>query len=262
MKKIFAAMLVGLMAVSITACSNNNNTPNTTSQTVSSASVQESSEESTLATITKTDSTQDDYLTDTKLYKTFYEKVQGDNVHMSADGEMSMSGVSISISMEVQKQADVTYVAMNMFGINVKSITKDGYTYTLNDSEKKYSKEVAEESGESTGSGGVSFNMTGSMEDLEFIENGLSSEEGTTDYEKYSTSDSKMTVYFNGDEIKYIEIESTETSTESSGETEPARINVSVSTEIDESLFEIPSDYEEVDSSELYDLSSMFSTEE
>lgn len=276
MKKIFVAMLVGLMAVSITACSNGNNAQVNSDNTQPSASTnvstssessveessEESSEESTLAVITKTDSSQDDYLTDTKLYKSFYEKVQGDNFHMAVEGEISMSGVSMSISMEVQKQGDSTYTVMNMFGINVKGITKDGYTYTLNDKTKKYSKEESEEGEESGSTYGIDFDMTGSMEDLEFIENGLSSEENTTDYEKYSTEDSKMTVYFNGDEIKYIEVESTETSTQSSGETEPVRIDISLTSEIDESLFEIPSDYEEVDYSELYDLSSMFSVEE
>lgn len=252
MKKIFAALIVALMAVSVTAC-NNNDSNNTVSQ-VSTVVV----EESKLATITKTDDTQDDYLTDTKLYKCFYEKLQSDNVYINVNGKMETSGISMDISMEIQKQGEKTYVSMSMFGMDIKAISKDGYNYTLNDSTKQYAKTAVEESGESSDISDSFSNIAGSLENMKFIENALSTEDGVTDYEVYSSDGSTLTVYFNGNEIKYIEtVTGSETSDESGEETEPTRINVSVTNETDESLFEIPSDYEEVDGSELYDLSGL-----
>lgn len=261
MKKIFAALLVGLMAVSVTACSNSG-TQTTNSQSPTASTVEESKIE--LAEITKTDSTKDDYLTDTKLYKCFYEKAQNDAVRMTIKGDIESSGISMSISMDIQKQGDKTYMAMNMFGMDMKTISKDGFNYALNDSTKQYSKTALETSGETDNISDSISSITGSMKDIKFIENGLSSEEDTTDYEKYSSGGSIMTIYFNGDDIKYIEteVDTSETSIESSEKTEPTRIDISVTNEIDESLFEVPSDYEEVDTSDLYGFGNMFDTEE
>lgn len=252
MKKIFAVLLTGLMAVSVAACSNNNTNNNSgTNGTNSQPSVV--AEESKLAEITKTDNTKDDYLTDTKLYNCFYAKATDENVRIKLSGDMNINGSTMSIDMDMQKQGDNTYASMKVMGMNAINIKKDGYTYNLNSLTNTYTKTKTEES-DTSDSGmtdGIT-SITGSLKEVKFVENGLSNEEGTTDYEKYSSAGSTMTVYFNGDEIKFIDIESdtttssaASTSTESSAASQKMRLNISVTSDIDATLFEIPEGYTE-----------------
>ncbi|MDD6489901.1 MAG: hypothetical protein PUG48_08835 [Clostridia bacterium] len=253
MKKIFAALLVGLMAVSVAACSNNNTNTNTGANSQPSVVA----EESKLAEITKTDNTKDDYLTDTKLYNSFYAKTTEDNVRIKISGDMSINGSTMSVDVDMQKQGDNTYASMKMMGMNVINIKKDGYTYNLNSLTNTYTKTKNDETSDTSDNGmseGIT-NITGSLKDVKFVENGVSSEEGTTDYEKYSMTGGTMTYYFNGDEIKYMDIEADTTSsktsqtesskTESSTEEQKMRINISVTNDIDATLFEIPEGYTE-----------------
>lgn len=253
MKKIFAALLVGLMALSVAACSNNNNAQTGSQQTGSQQS--SVAEESKLAEITKTDSTKDDYLTDTKLYNCFYAKTTEDNVRIKMSGNMEISGSTMSMDIEMQKQGDNSYASMTMMGINAINIQKDGYKYSLNSMTKTYTKEKVEADEDSSEDQGAEAleSVMGSLKDLKFVENGASSEEGTTDYEKYSVADTTMTVYFDGDNVKYIDIEQTtssssESSTSSSAESQKVRMDITVTNDIDESLFEIPEGYTEASS--------------
>lgn len=243
-KKIFAVLLTGLMAVSVAACSNSNSNSNNTS-TDSQPTSSVVSEESKLAEITKTDKTKDDYLTDTKLYNCFYAKTLSDSVHATISGNLEMNGSSMSIDIDVQKQGDKQYASMKMLGMSMTTITKDGYTYTLNDATKTYTKAEALVS-DSSDDSMSSLEMVGSLEDFVFVENDFSTEEGTTDYEKYSTEEATITAYFDGDNIKYMDIEALESAdgSESSG-IQSYRLNLSATTEIDESLFEIPNGYTE-----------------
>lgn len=246
MKKFFAVLLTGLMAISIAACSNNN------TGTVS--------QESKLTEITKTDNTKEDYLTDTKLYKSFFSKMSDDEFSLKLNGDMDINGSTVSMEMEMQKQGDKKYGCVKVLGMDMVSIQKDGYTYTLNSMTKTYTKTKIDESS-SDQINDTFKDMTGSLKELKFIENGVSNEEGTTDYEKYapadSTTDSVMTCYFNGDEIKYIDTQtatassdaSTESSADSSSESsagsQKVRMGITLTSSIDASLFEIPEGYTE-----------------
>ncbi|MGN0471200.1 MAG: hypothetical protein ACI4GV_09840 [Acutalibacteraceae bacterium] len=234
MKKIFSVLLTGLMAISIAACSNNN------TGTVS--------QESKLAEIIKTDNTKEDYLTDTKMYKNFYSKVNDDEFNIKMNGDMDINGSTMSMELEVQKQGDSTYSSMKMMGMTMTSIQKDGYTYSLNSMTNTYTKTKSDENTDDDDVTNKLTNMTGSLKELNFVENALSKEDGTTDYEKYSMTGATMTFYFNGDEIKYIDMEqdtSSSTSTESSSVQQKLRMNVTVTSSIDASLFEIPEGYTE-----------------
>ena len=266
MKRVFAALLAGLMTVSITACSNTDNvdkTDNSSQVSATESTVEASkteSEESTLTEITKTDKTQDDYLTDTKLYKCLFEKLQNDNVNIVVRGDIVSYNVLMPVIMIVQKQGDKLYVSRNVSDTKGMSfILKDGFAYTIDSIYGKYAKTTVEENTEIIDILDCISYITGTLEENEFIENGLSSKENTTDYEKYSSDTVTMTVYFNGDEIKYIDtvLKTVEETAENSEEIYPYEMEISITDEIDESLFEVSSDYEEVDSSELDDFSEL-----
>lgn len=232
MKKFFAVLLTGLMAISIAACSNSNQG------------------KTELAQITKTDSTKEDYLTDTKLYKSFYSKVNDDEFNIKMNGDMDINGSTMSMELEVQKQGDSTYSSMKVMGMTMTSIKKDGYTYSLNSMTNTYTKTKSDENTDDDDVTNSLTNMTGSLKELKFVENALSKEDGTTDYEKYSMTGATMTFYFNGDEVKYIDMEqdtssSSDASTESSSVQQKLRMNVTVTSSIDASLFEIPEGYTE-----------------
>lgn len=244
MKKIFAVLLTGLMAVSVAACSNNN--ANNNSGTNSQPSVV--AEGSKLAEITKTDSTKDDYLTDTKLYNCFYSKSTEENVRITLSGDVDINGSKMSIDMDMQKQGDNKYVSMKMMGMNTVNISKDGYTYSLNSVTKTYTKTENQTSSDDDMADSLE-SLTGSLKEVTFIENGVSNEDGTTDYEKYSSAASTMTCYFDGDQIKFIDIE--QEATTSNAASQKVRLNFSVTNDIDATLFEIPEGYTEASGNDM-----------
>ncbi len=171
-----------------------------------------------------------------KAYNALNNVFSGNDYIISLEGELDDEEGLETITMA--KKGENLYTAISSASQNVTIMYKDNTTYIISDDEKMYmTSEGKDDSvfGEDT--------MIISKENLQQIYNrdfqtGKETiDEIECDYEEYKLDDGTTEkYYFSGDEIKYIKLVY-EDGTEETMEVKE------LSSEVDDSLFEIPSDY-------------------
>lgn len=249
MKKIFATLLVGLMAVSVTACSNNNNAPAASVQpasTVESSVTSDVSAEESNAdekSSTNEESTEDSSESSVsatgigeKLQKGFVDIVHSDKFHYDIAMSLIIGENESEMEIEMAKDGDNIYVMVDFSGVSYAVIKNSEGAYAVSPAEKQAVIATEEEFEQFTSQIDTSemFDVTG----FELLDSGNKEYNGKSyDYETYTTGDdeSDVTFYFDNDILVYM------VSTVD-GEDQVAEFKT-LTTDVDASLFEIPSDY-------------------
>lgn len=171
-----------------------------------------------------------------KAYNALNNAFSGDNYIISLEGELDDEEGIETITMA--KKGENLYTNITSASQNVSMMYKDNVTYMILEDQKMYmTSEGKDESvfGEDT--------MIISKENLQQIydrdfQTGKETIDGTEyDYEEYKLDDGTTEkYYFTGDDLKYIKI------IYEDGTEEEMAVNA-LSAEVDDNLFEIPSDY-------------------
>lgn len=229
MKKSFKIMLIGLivltLAIALTGCGKkeDSNTENTVEQTNNTSS------NNTIQDKTKS-----------KTYNTF-SSIKNDFV-ISLEGKEDMGEGEEYVTMTVAVKGENSYMDLKATSQHVTMVYKDNSTYIISHDEKMYM--VQEGKTESSFDGTPIL----SEEDLKEIETkeyttGKEKIDGTEyEYEEYKDEEENTIerFYFLGEELRYIK-DIAEDGTE-----QIMKVN-NISSDVDDSLFEIPTDYQKVE---------------
>lgn len=268
MKKIFAALLVGLMAVSISACSNNNSSSNSSAPAASSSTQQSSTvsetQQSSQASSESSASSKDisKFVDVNKLGKktldNFVNKLSGDKMTLTISGESEMSAASSEssatvskVKMSIAKSNDNVYMNVSLSGslsYDITTLTNEKGTYLMSSQTKTAlftpKSDTSEETSDTANTIGSMFGST-DFKNIEYKGDGTEEYQGKTySFEEYTNNGSSLKMYFDGDKPEYI------VSKDSTGKEETVKID-ELSSDADESLFTVPSDYKITEQSAL-----------
>lgn len=181
-----------------------------------------------------------------KTYNLFTKVFSGENYIVSLEGETDIGEGIEKITATMAIKGDNLYADVNSTSQHASVICKDNKTYIIMHDEKMYmsmhgkDEEVFEE-------------MTLiSAEDLKEMENkeyktGKETIDGTEyEYEEYEDEEDKTTerYYFLGSDLKYIK------SIDEDRKEEIMKV-IKISSEVDDNIFNIPEDYQVIDTSNL-----------
>lgn len=265
MKKILIAVLAGVMAVSVCACSHTEKEEFTQSSQESSAVSQSDSssgESTATSTITSTtDSTEENPIIsqfvdtnklDEKTRKNVTDVLSGDTVDMSASGKLSITGgISIEFNAAAAKKNDSVYLEMECAGKKIKILKNADGKYTIDDENKTatFEKITDDEQTSENLSGGSKVISTLSsyfissfgLDSIEYKGSGNEEYNGKAyDFEEYSFASGTIKVYYDSDTPVYF------VSTTNSGKESVITIN-KLTTDVSDEIFNIPDGYKIID---------------
>ena len=171
-----------------------------------------------------------------KTYNAFSKLFSGDNFTMSLEGEEQEQKVRMTVAAKGEENM---YIDMEVAGERITIMYKDNTTYMIAHSEKAY---VAVEGKEEDTFEDMTLVKEEDLKELETAEytTGKETIEGKEyDYEEYKDAEEETTerYYFEGNELKYVKAIDVDG-------TESLMKILELSSEVDDSIFEIPADYE------------------
>ena len=189
---------------------------------------------------TSTNETQEN--TKSKTYNALTKAFSGDDYIMTVEGEMDSGNGLEDTTVTVAVKGENVYMGIKATSGNMTVMYKDNTTYIISHDDKKYM--MSEGKNEQLFQEDM---MVFSKDDLNELETakyttGKETIDGTEyEYEEYVDEENGSTdrYYFSGDDLIYIK------STNDNGEAEITKV-LKLSSEVDESIFEIPSDYQSV----------------
>ena len=223
LKLFLVVLLISVVAISVIGCGKKEENTNNAA-----------TENNTKA---ENNGTAETTATSSKTYNAL-SKLNGDYV-MSLEGEME-AGVVMSITIAFK--GDNMYADVKSDGEHATVVYKDGITYLIAHDEKMY---MVQEGKDEDTFGDLIFFSEDDLNNIkdEKYKTGKETIEGTEyDYEEYTDSETNEVerFYFSGNELRYIK------SIDENGNEQLMKINT-LSSEVDDSLFEIPADYQKVE---------------
>lgn len=179
-----------------------------------------------------------------KTYNALNKAFSGDSYIMSLEGKLDLGEGMENSKITVAIKGEDIYMDVDATSGHLTIMYKDNSTYILSHEDKMYM--VSEEKDEDLFSDDDMFIL--SKEDLKEIETaeyktGKETIDGTEyEYEEYKADGNEKTdrYYFAGNDLKYIK------TTNENGEEEIIKV-IKLSSEVDDSIFDIPTDYEKLD---------------
>lgn len=225
LKLILAIMLIISLAFAITGCGNNKNSEEGTKneRNVNSDNKVEENGKS-------------------KTYNALSKAFSGDNYEMTLQGKMDIGEGEEDVTMTIATKGENIYMDVNAVSQHATVMYKDGTTYLISHDDKA----CVTMKGKDEGTLDEDMTLI-SKEDLKDIETqectkGKETIDGTEyDYEEFKDNEGNTAerYYFSNNDLKYIK---------SIGLLEESLMKViKLSSEVDDSLFNIPTDYEVVD---------------
>lgn len=211
-KSILAIMLVISLALVVTGCGNNDES-------------KENNEKS-------------------KTYNVLSKAFSGDSYIMTLEGDMDLGEGLENSKMTLAMRGEDIYMDVDATSGHLTIMYKDNTTYVVSHADKMYmtlegkDEEIFEEDDM----------FAFSKEDLQYIETskyntGKESVDGTEyDYEEYKDEEEGTTekYYFSGEDLKYIK------TTDANGQEEIMKV-VKLSSDVEDSIFNLPADYQKVE---------------
>ena len=225
LKLVLAIMLIISLAFATTGCGNNKNND------------ENSKNESSVNTENKTEENGK-----SKTYNALNKVLSGENYVMTLQGKADMGEGEEDVTMTVAAKGENIYIDVNATSQHATIMYKDGTTYIISHDEKAYIAMKGKDEG--TFDEDTTFI---SKDDLKAIESqeckkGKETIDGTEyEYEEFNTDEGNTTerYYFLNNDLKYVK-------SIDEDEEELMKI-IKLSSEVDESLFNIPTGYETVD---------------
>lgn len=225
LKLILTIMLIISLAFAITGCGNNKNND------------ENSKNESSVNTENKTEENGK-----SKTYNALNKVLSGENYVMTLQGKADMGEGEEDVTMTVAAKGENIYIDVNATSQHATVMYKDGTTYLISHDDKAY----VTKQGKYEETFDEDMNLI-SKEDLKDIETqectkGKETIDGTEyEYEEFNTDEGNTTerYYFLNNDLKYVK-------SIDEDEEELMKI-IKLSSEVDESLFNIPTGYEVLD---------------
>lgn len=207
-KSILAIMLVISLALVVTGCANN-----------------------------------DENNAKSKTYNVLSKAFSGDSYIMTLEGDMDLGEGLEHSTMTLAMRGEDVYMDVDATSGHLTIMYKDNTTYVVSHADKKY---ITEE-GKNEEIFAEEDMFAFSKEDLQYIETakyntGKEAVDGTEyDYEEYKDEEAGTTerYYFSGEDLKYIKI------TDANGQEEIMKV-VKLSSDVEDSIFNLPTDYQKV----------------
>lgn len=227
LKLFLVILLVLVVAFAVTGCGKKNEENNANTATTENSTKAENNETKTESTSSKTVNA--------------LSKLQGDYV-MALEGKTEEDGEEITMSMTIATKGENIYADVKAEDEHATIIYKDGTTYLIAHDEKMY---MTQEGKEEDAFSDMTFITKEDLDEIkkEECKTGKETIEGTEyDYEEYTDSKTNEVerFYFTGDELRYIKAIGED------GNEELMKVNT-LSSDVDDSLFEIPADYQKVE---------------
>lgn len=225
LKLVLAIMLIISLAFAITGCGNNKNNEEGT-KNEGNVNLENKVEENGKS----------------KTYNVLSKAFSGENYEMKLQGKTDVGEGEEEITMTVATKGENIYMDVNAVSQHVTIMYKDGITYLISHDEKAYITMQGKD--EETFDEDMKLISKEDLKDMETKEctKGKETIDGTEyDYEEFKADNGTATdrFYFLNNDLKYIK------SIDEDGE-ELMKI-VKLSSEVDDSLFNIPTDYEVMD---------------
>ena len=251
MKKICIAVLTGIMALSVCACSN------------TEPASGESTEESQTSAVSQSDSSVyessipenpiiskfiDTSKLDEKTRRNVIGVLSSDSVELSASGKLAITGgISIGFDVDIAKDGENVSIEAECAGKKIKTITNADGKYTIDDDKKTASLEKIsnDETSEQTLGGNKIieslasyFTSSFGLDSIEYKGNGNEEYNGKVyDFEEYTFESGTIKAYYDGDTPVYF------VSTTDSGKESVITVN-KLNNNVDKEIFNVPSGYE------------------
>lgn len=224
LKLVLAIMLIISLAFAITGCGNNNNNG------------ENAKNEGNVNTENKTEENGK-----SKTYNALSKAFSGENYEMILQGKMDIGEGEEDVTMTIATKGENIYMDVNAVSQHATVMYKDGTTYLISHDDKA----CVTMKGKDEGTFDEDMTLI-SKEDLKDIEtqeckNGKETIDGTEyDYEEFKADEGSTTerYYFSNNDLRYIK------SINEDGE-ELMKV-LKLSSEVDDNLFNIPTDYETV----------------